>query len=364
VPTPLKLVVDAVCAEYGGNRTYVDHLLRRWHAVRPGDELHVVVPAGSTLSTHGHARHELTVTGPSVVSRPLAQTRILRRLVADVKPDAVLATAPPTTLRRVGAPLAVVVLDLRHEVLPHQFSRGRRLIRKLAYGRSFRIADGFLTISARTLDDLHTNHPGTRSVPGTVTHLGADHVLGWPTASRSGPAVAFGHHTNKNPDLVLRAWSTGLGRGDQLPPLVILGTSGAARQRLQEIIDADGLGESVTLAPFLDDEEFMQILTSASMIVFPSDFEGFGLPIVEGMLLGKPVVISPEPGSGEVAGGNAVVMRGWKPEQLADAVVEALSRTDDELKRAADWAATFTWDATVEKTGLALERLVGPRVSA
>lgn len=362
MPRPLKLVVDAVCAEYGGNRTYVDHLLGRWHAVRPDDELHVVVPAGSTLSTYGHARHELAVKSPSVLRRPLAQTRVLHRLVAEVRPDAVLATAPPTTLRRLGVPLAVVVLDLRHEILPHQFSRGRRLIRKLAYGRSFRIADGFLTISARTLDDLHTKHPGTQSVPGTVTHLGADHVLSWPAPSRGGPAIAFGHHTNKNPDLVLRAWSTALGRGDQLPPLVILGTSGSARQRLQDLIDTEHLGAAVTLAPFLDDEAFMQMLTTASLVVFPSDFEGFGLPIVEGMLLGKPVVISPEPGSAEVAGGNAVVMSGWQPEHLADAVVEALSRSGEDLQRAADWAATFTWDATVAKTGTALEHLA--RVSA
>lgn len=358
----MKLVVDAVCAEYGGNRTYVDHLLRRWHAVRPGDELHVVVPAGSTLSTYDHVRHELTVKGPEILSRPLAQTRILRRLVATVQPDAVLATAPPTTLRRLGVPLGVTVLDLRHEILPHQFSRGRRLIRKLAYGRTFRIADAFLTISKRTLDDLHRNHASTQAVPGTVTHLGADHVLSWPQPDRTGPAVAFGHHTNKNPDLVLRAWSAGLRRGDQLPPLVILGTSGPVRQRLQEIIDVEGIGDTVTLASFLDDDTFMRTLTTASMVVFPSDFEGFGLPIVEGMLLGKPVVISPEPGSAEVAGGHAVVMRGWQPEQLADAVVEAMGLTGDNLKQASDWAASFTWDATVEKTGSALERIA--RVSS
>lgn len=359
MPTPLKVVVDAVCAEYGGNRTYVDHLLRCWHAVRPDDELHVVVPAGSTMSTYDHARHELTVKGPSVVSRPLAQTRVLRGLVAEVKPDAVLATAPPTTLRRLGVPLAVTVLDVRHEILPHQFSRARRLIRKIAYGRTFRIADGFLTISARTLGDLHTNHPETRAVPGTVTHLGADHVLSWPPPTRTGSAVAFGHHTNKNPDLVLRAWSAAVARGDRLPPLTILGTSGTTRERLQEIIDAEGLGDLATLAPFLDDAAFTQVLTTASMIVFPSDFEGFGLPIVEGMLLGKPVVISPEPGSGEVAGGHGVVMRGWRPEDLADAVVDAMARTDEDLAQAAAWAATFTWNATAEKTGLALEELVG-----
>ena len=354
----MRLVVDAVCAEFGGNRTYVDHLLRRWHDIRPDDELHVVVPKGSTLSTHGHVRHELAVARPSVVFRPLAQTRELRRLVQQVRPDAVLATAPPTTLRRVGVPLAVTVLDLRHELRPEQFSWGRRLIRKVAYGRTFRIADGFLTISARTLADLRQRHPATRSVPGTVAYLGGDHVLDWPTPSRGGPAIAFGHHTNKNPDLVLLAWSRALQRGDDVPDLTVVGSSAALRNRLEAIIAAEKLGKRVMLAPFLEDQEFKHLLTSASMIVFPSDFEGFGLPIVEGMLLGKPVIISPEPGSVEVAGGHATVMLGWEPEQLADAVVAAMSVDDEELRHAADWAATFSWDATVRTTAAALEQLV------
>ena len=353
----MRLVIDAVCAEFGGNRTYVDHLLRRWQVIRPDDELHVVVPKGSTLPTHGHVRHELAVARPAILFRPLAQTRELRRLVREVRPDAVLATAPPTTLRRVGVPLVVVVLDLRHELRPEQFSRGRRLIRKVAYGRTFRIADGFLTISARTLGDLRQRHPATGLVPGTVAHLGADHVLDWPTPSRGGPAVAFGHHTNKNPDLVLLAWSKALQRGDDVPDLTVVGASATLRGRLEAIIDAKNLGNRVVLAPFLEDQEFKRLLASASMVVFPSDFEGFGLPIVEGMLLGKPVVISPEPGSVEVAGGHAAVMLGWKPEQLADAVVAAMSKGDEDLRKAADWAATFSWDATVRRTAAALGQL-------
>ena len=353
----MRLVVDAVCAEFGGNRTYVDHLLRRWHDLRPDDELHVVVPKGSSLPTHGHVRHELAVARPSILFRPLAQTRELRRLVQEVRPHAVLATAPPTTLRRVGVPLAVVVLDLRHELRPEQFSLGRRLIRKVAYGRTFRIADGFLTISARTLGDLRQRHPSTGLVPGTVTHLGGDHVLDWPTPSREGPAVAFGHHTNKNPDLVLLAWSRALQRGDDVPDLTVVGASAALRDRLEAIIHAENLDDRVVLAPFLDDQEFKRLLASASMIVFPSDFEGFGLPIVEGMLLRKPVVISPEPGSIEIAGGHATVMRGWEPEQLADAVVAAISKDDEELRKAADWAATFSWDTTVRRTAAALGQL-------
>ncbi len=147
-------------------------------------------------------------------------------------------------------------------------------------------------------------------------------------------------------------------RGDDVPDLTVVGASATLRSRLEEIIDAENLSNRVTIAPFLDDPDFKRLMSSASMIVFPSDFEGFGLPIVEGMLLGKPVVISPEPGSVEVAGGHATVMDGWRPDQLADAVVAAIRKDDEDLSKAADWAATFSWDRTVRDTAAAVEQLV------
>ncbi|HET7735961.1 MAG TPA: glycosyltransferase [Nocardioidaceae bacterium] len=344
----MKLVVDAMCAEYGGIRTYVEQLLGQWSAVFPEDELHVVVPRGSTLPTEGHTRHELPVARPTVVGRPWAQTTRMRRLVRSLQPDAVLATAPTTTVLPLAAPMTVVVLDLRHELRPEQFSAGRRLLRNVSYGRTYRLAAGFLAISQRSLDDLHDLHPVTRDKPGAVAYLGADHVHTWPAPSRSGAAVAFAHHTNKNPDLVLDAWQLLEQRG-VAPALTILGV-GARRAELEAELERRGLAGRVTLAPFLPDAEFQQVCAGAELIVFPSDFEGFGLPIVEGLALGKPVVIGPEKASLEVAGGHATVMADWTPAALADSVVAARGLSEQEIEAARAWADAFTWEATIRKT--------------
>ncbi|WP_332666024.1 glycosyltransferase family 4 protein [Aeromicrobium sp.] len=346
----MKIVVDAMCAEYGGIRTYVDHLLGRWSAVHPEDELHVVVPAGSSHDTAGHVRHELRVRKPSTVGRPMAQTGAMHRLIRRLEPDVVLATVPSTTVRRPAAPLVVVILDLRHELRPEQFTRGRRLLRHVSYGRTYALADGFLSISQRSLDDLHALHADTRDKPAAVTHLGADHVLRWPEPSRRGPSVAFAHHTNKNPDLILDAWALLAGRDEPVPPLMMLGVTGARRERLGGIIAERSLTEHVTLAPFLPDDEFQRVLASADTIVFPSDFEGFGLPVVEGMALGKPIVIGPETATMEVADGHAVVMNDWSAASLADAMVRAIGLPDDTLELARAWGASFTWDRTVGQT--------------
>jgi len=354
----VKLLVDAMCAEYGGIRTYVDQLLGRWAELFPDDEMHVALRVGSTLTIGRGIRHELPVHGPDVLGRPLAQTRALPRLARALDVDAVLATAPTTTVRRVAAPLCVVVLDLRHELRPEQFSRGRRLLRRVSYGRTYAIADGFVAISQRSLDDLHRLHPSTTAVPSHVVHLGGDHVLAWPTPRRTGPAVGFAHHSNKNPDLLFEAWSLLAADPGGAPPLKLLGVGSARREAIAARVAALGLSERVELAPFLPDEEFQEVLAESSMVVFPSDFEGFGLPVVEGMLLGKPVVLGPEPATTEVAGGHAAVATDWTPSALADAVRRAGAMTDVELEAARAWAATFTWERTIRQTRAALEELV------
>src|SRR3954469_20646246 len=98
-----------MCAEFGGIRTYVEHLLDQWADFFPEDELHVLVPEDSTLPTAGHTRHSVRVARPAAVGRPWAQTRHVRRLSRDLRPDVVLATLPSTTLLRPGCPMAIVL---------------------------------------------------------------------------------------------------------------------------------------------------------------------------------------------------------------------------------------------------------------
>jgi glycosyltransferase involved in cell wall biosynthesis len=350
-----------MCAEYGGIRTCVDQLLGQWADFFPDDEVHVALRVGSTLTTGGSVRHELPVHGPDVLGRPLAQTLALPRLSRELRVDAVLATAPTTTVRRVAAPMCVVIHDLRHDLRPEQFSRGRRMLRDVSYGRSYAIADGFVAISQRSLDDLHRLHPETAELPSRVVHHGADHVLAWPPGSRFGPSVGFAHHTNKNPDLLFEAWAMLAADPGGAPPLKLLGVGAARREAIAARVAALGLGDRVELAPFLPDEEFHRVFADADLVVFPSDFEGFGLPVVEGMLLGKPVVLGPEPATNEVAGGHAAVAADWTPAALAEAVRRARAMTGAELAAAHSWAATFTWERTIRQTREVLAGLAGDR---
>jgi glycosyltransferase involved in cell wall biosynthesis len=139
----------------------------------------------------------------------------------------------------------------------------------------------------------------------------------------------------------------------------------AAVERDDAPVLADrGLGDVVQLAPFLPDDEFVRVMAEAEMIVFPSDFEGFGLPVAEGMRLGKAVVIGPERATVEVAGGHAFVMDGWTPTALADAVRAAETMSDEQREAARRRGEVFTWESTIRQTRAVLDTLVDARRSS
>jgi glycosyltransferase involved in cell wall biosynthesis len=238
----------------------------------------------------------------------------------------------------------VVLTDLRHEILPEQFSAGRRLARRLSYGVSFRQADAIFCISGRTRDDLVARHPetGPRAI---VAALGADHVDDWParSAGEAPYAVAFGRFANKNADAVLEAWAE-FCRADAAWTLRLVGMSEDDRIRAGERIAALGIADRVVLMPWLSDEQFAQSFVSASLIVFPSEFEGFGLPAVEAMRLGIPLVVSADPALREVTGGHAVIATDLSPRGLAASMRQAVARSAEELAAAQAWAERFSWE--------------------
>lgn len=347
----MRVLVDAVGCTFGGIATYEANLFRAWVRDFPDDEL-IVVLGDDEAHPPGVDVVPVSVRGPDVLTRPLAVTRTLRREARARRPDAVLALRPATTLRRLPVPLAVVVHDLRHELRPEQFSRGRRAIRWASYNRSYALADGLLSISQRTQDDLLRLHPRLGGKARTVVHHGADHVDGW-TPGDDRFVVAFGHHSNKNVELVLAAWQQ-LANGGAVtsggPKLNIFGLGAAARAALQDKLVARGLDDVVTLSEYLTEEAYQARMAGAALVLYPSDFEGFGIPVVEAMRLGVPVVVGPDPAVQEVAAGHAFTMRDWSAAALAESITAALAAPEAAVAAARTHAAGFTWSETVRRT--------------
>ena len=347
----MRVVVNAVPAGGTSLGVVTENLVKHWD---PADELHVVLRAGVKLDLpEGVTVH--TFGGSRLAIMELRVPSLCRRLRA----EAMLGMSPATTVAPLPCPRAVIVYDLRHERRPEQFATRIRMRRWAGYRIGYRQADAILCISQRTRDDLLALHPSLRGRRVTVAQLGADHVLAWPPAE-PGPeyALAFGQFGNKNADLVLDAWGILRGQGEALP-LVVVGLPMADRAQLESSLEARDLADLVSVCPWLTDAEFRRRFASASVVVFPSDFEGFGLPVVEAMRLGIPAVVTPDPALLEVTGGLATVMDGWDAKALARAVPRARRRGDEERERARAHAAGFTWSRMAGEVRAALAACVG-----
>jgi glycosyltransferase involved in cell wall biosynthesis len=360
----VRVVIEAIPAvRFGGYVVGLEGLLRGWDRLDTDDEVHLLLAEGVELDIPDWVQiHRFQVGRPAVVSRAIVQSRAARRVCREADADVMLGLLPTTAIAPVGCPKVITVYDLRHELVPEQFSRGRRLLRKLSYGIGYRQAAGIICMSGRTRNDLLRSRPWLNSKSVFAVLWAADHVDGWPRldpASGEQPyALAFGHFPNKAVDRVIDAWEILRERGEARP-LILVGLPGSARERVSERIHEAGLDGVVTPCPWLDNDEFHARFASAGLVVFPSDFEGFGLPAVEAMRLGVPLVISADEALMEVTGGNATVVAETDPASLADAVSAAWATPSADIERARSYVDRYSWERMARETRAALAQIAG-----
>ncbi len=342
----MKVLIDAMPASYGGIAVYTENLIAGWVRRFPQDEVTVLLPAGAHWwpLADGAVRYDIRFPAVAWVLRSAVLTVRMPRIVERLGIDAVVAANPATVVRRCAVPLAVVTHDLRHELRPEQFPLHRRVLRTLSHRHGVRTANLAVAVSERTAADLRSACPDLPADRIVVVHEGADHVDRWDRGHGHGMAVAFGHHTNKNLDLILQAWASAA----DLPDLMILGLRATAHETVAAAVDSAGIQDRVRLAPYLEAAEFQRVMTGARLVLFPSDFEGFGLPVVEAMRLRIPVVIGPEKACLEVAGGHASVLPEWTPAGVVTAARSALATDRRMLETAGRHADGFTWARTAE----------------
>jgi glycosyltransferase involved in cell wall biosynthesis len=351
----VRVVIDGLPIQGQSLAIVVQHLLEGWEQLGTDDELHLVTGPDAELEAPKSVTvHPANAGGGNFVGRLRDQSFEVPRICREVKADVMLGVLPTTVITRLPCPRALIAYDLRHELRKEQFSRGQRLKRRIFYDLGFFQADAILCISERTRQDMLAARPWLAKREMRVAHLGGDHTADWPARVPGEPyALAFGQYGNKNVDLVVDAWALLMQRG-YTGKLAIVGLNDASRAAVQERVDRLGLTGLVLPQPWLADEQFRERFASASLVVFPSDFEGFGMPAVEAMQLGIPLVITPERALLEVTDGHATVMDGWDAAALADAVPRAFAADPAALAAATEHGRTFTWAGTAASTREAL----------
>jgi glycosyltransferase involved in cell wall biosynthesis len=141
--------------------------------------------------------------------------------------------------------------------------------------------------------------------------------------------------------------------------LVLIGMRGRGRQEIGQCIERLQL-ENVVMPGWASDEELPAFYKGAAVFALPSLYEGFGMPILEAMACGTPVVTSNVSAMPEIAGYAALLVDPYSPESLAEGIYRVL--TDQALREASiqrglERARQFSWEKTARETMAVYEQL-------
>jgi glycosyltransferase involved in cell wall biosynthesis len=326
----------------GGSETYSRELCRALDRV--GDlDYRVFVPkiapdAASGLPSHTVASYH--------ASRAMSG-RIMAMSFAALRPGPLRRELGLDGLDAIHFPLSVMlppvseppavtsVLDLQHEELPEMFGRAELEYRKIVYGWTIRRSRVLIAISEhgrRALIERHGLAPDrVRAIPLAVDH---DVFTPGDDASRGTyllyPARPWRH---KNHARLFEAFSR-------------LRTT---RTELELVLTGEGdfgaLPAGVRARGRVSQRELVELYRGAAALVFPSLYEGFGMPVLEAMACGCPVACSNVTSLPEVAGDAARLFDPRDVDGMASAAEEVLADPAPRIARGLERARAFTWDA-------------------
>jgi glycosyltransferase involved in cell wall biosynthesis len=244
--------------------------------------------------------------------------------------------------------------DLNYRKVPESHFGLRGLGMRALVPAAARRSDRIIVDAASTRDDLQ-DLLKIDPAKVDVVPLGVSPPAGQPTPAAElraaldlpdGPVVLCpgAKRPHKNAHGVIAA----LGLMEDPPTVVVTGYSSPYEQRLRELADARGV--SLRMPRYLDEAGLNGLYALASCVVVVSFYEGFGLPVLEAMVRGVPVVCSDRASLPEVAGDAAVLVNPDDPAGISRGIERALADPEPLRARGRQRAAAFTWERTAELT--------------
>jgi glycosyltransferase involved in cell wall biosynthesis len=337
----------------GGSETYARQLARA--LARVGEfEYRVFVPPGaedaggglttSAVGEYGTARSApgrlAAMARAALAPGQLRDAMRIEELDAIHFPFTVMLPSPGRV------PSATTILDLQHEEHPEFFSRTQLLYRRRFYRRPLLLSSMVITISEharRTILDRHSLDPErVRAI-----HLAVDHDTFTPDGPPREPFLLYPANAwpHKNHTRLFEALA--LVRRER--PEIRLVLTGAGHDALTVPPGVESRGH-VPLAELVD------LYRTTAAVVYPSLYEGFGMPCLEAMACGAPVAASSVASLPEVCGDAAVYLDPTSVESIADAIRGVL---DDPPQGGIEQAAKFTWERCARQHDEVYRRLIG-----
>jgi glycosyltransferase involved in cell wall biosynthesis len=269
-----------------------------------------------------------------------------------------------------GGRRVVTVHDVTCMDFPRFHPLARRVLFRVGLSRAARLADAIIVPSAATRRDLQ-RRIGTSGAPVHVVPSAAGARFGPLAMGEAEPVVrryglAFREYLlfvgnlepRKNLVGLLRAYDTVRRGRPNGPALVIAGGTGWRNRAILDAMGASPYTADIRMVGYVPDGELAALMNGAIAFVYPSLYEGFGLPPLEAMACGTPVITSNRSSLPEVVGNAALLV---DPENTRDLAL-AMARLVDEAplreelrERGLERARQFSWRRTAELTAAVYE---------
>ncbi len=334
----------------GGTEIYLRELVRELDGL--GTEHEFVVFTNRETGPIGTHPAVLPVSGAFRPGRLLYEQFALPRALRRERIDILLNpgfTAPGWP----GIPQVTVFHDLQYKRHPEYFRRLDLPAWEFFMWLAVKRSTAMITSSEATRDDL-LRYYGRSS---TVVHLGVEpRFFTLAPRHEDGGYIFYPSttHPHKNHDRLLKNFAA-LRRRHAEARLVLTGVRGFVSQRVEALIAELGITGAVELKGWVEREELYELYRRARGFIYPSRFEGFGIPVVEAMAAGLPVACSSIEPLRSIAGGCALLFDPDDDGQMLDAL-EHLWR-GEAPSGGIDRARQFTWRHTAVKTLAVLEQV-------
>jgi len=248
-----------------------------------------------------------------------------------------------------------------------------RMVSRFVLRRSIRNADVLVTVSEAMKEQIfpYSHQTPIRVIPNGL-HLDADRRQ--PSAAEkltflskySLPdhfILAVGHFEPRKNYLNLIKSLSYLHSNDQKHHLMIVGNDGGELGQVRFCIKSLGLAKSVTIASRLTDEELCCAYSLCDLFVFPSIYEGFGIPVLEAMSMGCPMALSNLPVFHEITEGRSTYFSPLDPTDIASGILRALS-SNELIKSNVNYGYSRVLDFSYQRIARLYEALYGSHSTA
>lgn len=355
-----------------GNETYILELSRHVPRGAPAHQFFIYVENPDAvppeLREHPNVRI-VPLKTRSAVQRLLWE--LPRRAAVDALDVLHISYNAPLRLPPACA-LVVTIHDISFEHHPEWYSLPLRLFLRTSVRRTAHAAHQIITVSDWCRDDLiNTYHlsPGqvrvTPEAASDAFHPHADRAAldAVRVKYRTGDhfILAVGNvQPRKNHLRLLHAFALAREGGLTSHKLVLAGQAGWHAEAVLQY--ANTLGDAVVLAGYVPGAELPLLYNAAEMFCYPSLFEGFGLPVLEAMACGTPVITSDVTALPEVAGDAAYLTDPYNVQELARALQHVANDPDrqrDLRTRGLARSKQFSWEHLADQTVAVYERAAG-----